>query len=235
MSKGKLYLMPAPLGEGGEYTIAPYLLKKIENSTFIIAEKGKTTRAHLKILLPQLSLEKITFTELPKHQPGASLEILLEPALKGNDIFLFSEAGCPGIADPGAEVVRLAHHLNIKVVPLVGPSSLLLALMASGMNGQRFTFMGYLPVKKPALIAQLKSMVSELVKNNTTFLFIETPYRNLACMEVLLHQLPASIRLCIAVNLTLPDEFISTRTIQQWKKTGFPDIHKKPAIFLIGQ
>ncbi|MBU6168520.1 MAG: SAM-dependent methyltransferase [Bacteroidetes bacterium] len=235
MSKGILYLMPAPLGEGGEYTIAPYLLRIIESGTHIISERGKTTRAQLKILLPGLALENITFMELPKHQPSESIEILLEPALKGNDILLFSEAGCPGVADPGAEVVRLAHRLNIKVVPMVGPSSILLALMASGLNGQRFTFMGYLPVKKPELVAQLKVMLTEMIKYGTTFLFIETPYRNEACLDVLLHQLPDNIRLCIAADLTLPGEFISTRTIQQWKKAGFPNIHKKPALFLIGQ
>ena len=235
MSKGIIYLMPSPLGEGGEHAIAPYLLQRIENCSYIISERGKTTRAQLKILLPNLALEKITFLELPKHQPAQSIEVLLAPALKGNDICLFSEAGCPGIADPGAEVVKLAHHLQIRVVPMVGPSSILLALMASGLNGQRFTFMGYLPVKKPELVAQLKVMLLEMSKNATTFLFIETPYRNEACLDALLQNLPDNTRLCIAADLTLPDEFISTRTIQQWKKTGFPNIHKKPALFLIGQ
>jgi 16S rRNA (cytidine1402-2'-O)-methyltransferase len=235
MSKGILYLMPSPLGEGGEYAIAPYLLQKIETCSYILSERGKTTRAQLKILLPALVLDKISFMELPKHQPNQSIDILLAPALKGNDICLFSEAGCPGIADPGAEIVKLAHHLGIKVVPMVGPSSILLALMASGLNGQRFTFMGYLPVKKPELVTQLKIMLTEISKNATTFLFIETPYRNEACLDVLLHHLPDTIRLCIASDLTLPDEFIATRTINQWKKTGFPSIHKKPALFLIGQ
>jgi 16S rRNA (cytidine1402-2'-O)-methyltransferase len=235
MSKGIIYLMPSPLGEGGEHAIAPYLLKIIENCSYIISERGKTTRAQLKILLPNLALEKITFTELPKHQQGQSIEILLEPTLKGYDICLFSEAGCPGIADPGAEVVKLAHSLGIKVVPMVGPSAILLALMASGLNGQRFTFLGYLPVKKPELVAQLKVMLIEISKNTTTFLFIETPYRNEAFLAVLLNHLPDNIRLCIAVDITLPDEFIVTKTIYQWKKTGLPAIHKKPALFLIGQ
>lgn len=235
MNKGNLYLMPSPLGAGGEHTIAPYLLQKIETCSFILSERGKTTRAQLKILLPNLALEKITFMELPKHQPNQSIEILLEPALKGFDICLFSEAGCPGIADPGAEVVKLAHQLGIKVVPMVGPSSILLSLMASGLNGQRFTFLGYLPVKKPDLVVQLKVILTEISKNATTFLFIETPYRNESCLAVLLNHLPDNIRLCIAADITLPDEFIETKTIYQWKKSGLPPIHKKPAMFLIGQ
>jgi 16S rRNA (cytidine1402-2'-O)-methyltransferase len=207
----------------------------MKTCAYILSERGKTTRAQLKTLLPDLVLEKITFSELPKHQPTQSSAFLLEPALQGFDICLFSEAGCPGIADPGAEIVKLAHESGIKVVPMVGPSSLYLSLMASGLNGQRFTFVGYLPVKKPELIAQLKSMVAEIAKNGTTFLFIETPYRNESCLTVLLQQVPDDIRLCIAAELTLPGEYIETKTLRQWKKTELPKIHKKPAIFLIGR
>jgi 16S rRNA (cytidine1402-2'-O)-methyltransferase len=156
----------------------------------------------------------------------------LQNAMTGTDIGLLSEAGCPGVADPGAEVVALAHKKGIEVVPLVGPSSILLALMASGMNGQMFTFHGYLPLKDPERSRALKKL--EQLAPRTTSIFIETPYRNQQMIETVLKTLQPHSRFCIAADLTLETEYVVMKTVGEWRKTKIPDLHKRPAIFLIG-
>ena len=200
---------------------------------FFIAERARTARRFIKSTGPERPISDLTVFELDKHDPGKGLLGFLKPALEGNDIGLLSEAGCPGVADPGARVVRLAHQKGIEVVPLVGPSSLLLALMASGMNGQSFCFHGYLPNKGNELVRELKRLETMSSKFNQTQLFIETPYRNKAMIDALLKHLNRTTQMAVAVNLTLPGQEIRSMTIAEWKKTRVPDWHKQPAVFLL--
>ena len=158
---------------------------------------------------------------------------MIQPCVEGKNIAIMSEAGCPGVADPGAVIVKLAHEKGIQVVPLVGPSSILLALMASGMNGQSFCFHGYLPIDAEERVRKIKLLEKDSITRKQTQLFIETPYRNNQLLKDLVTHCDASTRLCIACNLTLPDQFISTKKISAWKK-DLPDLNKKPAVFLIG-
>lgn len=232
MEKGKLYLIPTTLGDNALHTIPTYVIEVIQRVETYIAERAKTARRFLKAAEIGKPLNTITVHELDKHHPQSYIAEYLEAALSGQDIGLLSEAGCPGVADPGAEVVALAHQKGIEVVPLVGPSSILLALMASGMNGQMFTFHGYLPPKTPERVRALKKL--ELSAPRTTSIFIETPYRNQQMIETALKTLRPQTRFCIAVDLTLESEYVLTKTIAEWKKTNIPNFHKRPAIFLIG-
>jgi 16S rRNA (cytidine1402-2'-O)-methyltransferase len=232
MKKGKLYLIPTTLGEDALHTIPAYVVSVIQEVEEYIAERGKTARHFLKAAGINKPLNTITVHELDKHDAKNGIEEYLQNALKGTDIGLLSEAGCPGVADPGAEVVALAHRHGIEVVPLVGPSSILLALMASGMNGQQFTFHGYLPPKTPDRTRALKKL--EQLAPRTTSIFIETPYRNQQMIETMLQTLQPHTRLCIGADITLPSEYIITKTISEWQKTAIPNLHKRPTIFLIG-
>lgn len=232
MKKGKLYLIPTTLGEDALHTIPPYVVTIIQEVEEYIAERAKTARHFLKAAGINKPLNTITVHELDKHDAKNGIETYLQNALEGKNIGLLSEAGCPGVADPGAEVVALAHQYGIEVVPLVGPSSILLALMASGMNGQQFTFHGYLPPKTPDRTRALKKL--EQAAPRTTSIFIETPYRNQQMIETMLNTLQPHTRLCIAADITLASEYIVTKNISEWKKTAIPNLHKKPAIFLIG-
>jgi 16S rRNA (cytidine1402-2'-O)-methyltransferase len=232
MKKGKLYLIPTTLEEDAIQTIPPYVVEIIQEVEEYIAERAKTARRFLKEANINKPLNEITVHELDKHNPTNYLSEFLENALTGTDIGLLSEAGCPGVADPGAEVVALAHKKGIEVVPLVGPSSILLALMASGMNGQMFTFHGYLPPKTPDRTRSLKKL--EQLAPRTTSIFIETPYRNQQMIETILKTLQPHSRLCIAADLTLESEYVITKTVAEWRKTNIPNLHKRPAIFLIG-
>jgi 16S rRNA (cytidine1402-2'-O)-methyltransferase len=232
MRKGKLYLIPTTLGEDALHTIPAYVVSVIQEVEEYIAERGKTARHFLKAAGINKPLNTITVHELDKHDAKNGIEEYLQNALKGTDIGLLSEAGCPGVADPGAEVVALAHRHGIEVVPLVGPSSILLALMASGMNGQQFTFHGYLPPKTPDRTRALKKL--EQLAPRTTSIFIETPYRNQQMIETMLQTLQPHTRLCIGADITLPSEYIITKTISEWQKTAIPNLHKRPTIFLIG-
>jgi len=232
MKKGKLYLIPTTLGENAIQTIPPYVVEVIQHVEEDISERAKTARRFLKAANIGKPLNTITVHELDKHNPTNYLNEFLQNALTGKDIGLLSEAGCPGVADPGAEVVALAHKKGIEVVPLVGPSSILLALMASGMNGQMFTFNGYLPPKTPERTRALKKL--EQLAPRTTSIFIETPYRNQQMIETILKTLQPHSRLCIAADITLESEYILTKTIKEWRKTKIPNLHKRPAIFLIG-
>jgi 16S rRNA (cytidine1402-2'-O)-methyltransferase len=232
MKKGKLYLIPTTLGDDALHTIPPYVVDIIQEIEEYIAERAKTARRFLKAAGIDKPLNTITVHELDKHNAKNSIEEYLQNALKGTDIGLLSEAGCPGVADPGAEVVALAHQYGIEVVPLVGPSSILLALMASGMNGQQFTFHGYLPPKTPDRTRALKKL--EQAAPRVTSIFIETPYRNQQMIETMLNTLQPHTRLCIGANITLTSEYIVTKTIAEWQKTTIPNLHKQPTIFLIG-
>ncbi|MCB0651239.1 MAG: SAM-dependent methyltransferase [Saprospiraceae bacterium] len=233
--KGKLYLFPVPLGEDDNalHTILPYAMEIMHRLDFFIAERARTARRFIKRTGPQRPISDLTVFELDKHDPAKGLAEFMKPALEGNDIGLLSEAGCPGVADPGARVVKMAHEKGIQVVPLVGPSSLLLALMASGMNGQSFCFHGYLPNKGNELSRELKRLETISAKFNQTQLFIETPYRNAAMMDALLNTLGAATHLAVAVNLTLPEEQILSMTVAEWQKMKLPDWHKQPAVFLL--
>ncbi|MFT5833081.1 MAG: 16S rRNA (cytidine1402-2'-O)-methyltransferase [Cognaticolwellia sp.] len=232
MKKGKLYLIPTTLGDDALHTIPSYVVNVIQEVEEYIVERSKTARRFLKAAGIDKPLNTITIHELDKHNAKNYIDEYLQNALKGKDIGLLSEAGCPGVADPGAEVVALAHQKGIEVVPLVGPSSILLALMASGMNGQQFTFYGYLPPKTPERTRALKKL--EQSAPRVTSIFIETPYRNQQMIESMLNNLSPNTRLCIAADITLPTEYIITKTVSEWKKTTIPNLHKRPTIFLIG-
>lgn len=234
MQKGKLYLIPTPLGEHAAHTIPAYAIDVIQNLDIFIVERAKTARHFIKAVCPTKSLD-LNLLELNEHTPSAAITSFLDAAEQGKDIGLMSEAGCPGVADPGAAVVALAHQKGIEVIPLVGPSSILLALMASGMNGQSFCFHGYLSAKKPELEKDLKRLEQLSAKFKQTQLFIEAPYRNSNVLETALKTLSPQTQFCIAVDLTLETQWIKNQTIQQWRKAAIPDLHKRPAIFLIFQ
>lgn len=229
-----LYLIPITLGETELSPVLP-----ADNSTIIlslkyfIVENIRTARRFLKQVDKSMNIDELTFFELNKHTDIKAIGEYLKPLTDGHSVGIMSEAGCPGIADPGAEVVRLAHQKDLHIVPLVGPSSILLAMMASGMNGQNFAFNGYLPIKKNEKQQHLKMLEGRIFKENQSQVFIEAPYRNLQLLDDLLHCCAENTKLCIACNITCADEYIKTKTIAQWKK-GIPDIQKKPAIFILG-
>jgi len=233
LEKGKLYLIPTPLGESAIHTIPDYVVDILHRLDFFIAERAKTARHFIKDTQPIKSFDQLTFFELNKRTEEQEWLTFLNEAEKGNDIGLLSEAGCPGVADPGAQIVELAHKKNIDVIPLVGPSSILLALMASGMNGQSFSFHGYLSPKKPELGKDLKRLEHLSSRHSQTQIFIETPYRNQSLIEEAFKVLNPNTNFCIAVDLTLASQFIKNVKVKDWRKLKMPDFHKKPAIFLI--
>lgn len=231
--KGNLYLIPTPLGENGNHVLPQYVKEIIHGLEIFIVEKAKTARRYIKTLEHPQAISVLTFFELNKRIEYEEWSQYLKAAEMGKDIGLLSEAGCPGVADPGAEMVRLAHKKRIEVIPLVGPSSILLALMASGMNGQSFTFHGYLSPKKEIVGKDLKRLEQAAKKGKQTQLFIETPYRNKQLVEQAFKVLAPQTRFCIAMDLTLPSEFVVTKTIQEWRKCQLPELHKRPAVFLL--
>ncbi|MBI2268890.1 MAG: SAM-dependent methyltransferase [Bacteroidetes bacterium] len=236
MIKGKLYLIPVALGENTElaHTMPPYVQQVINGIDEYIVENEKTARRNLKQMGRTRPLQEIILHTLNEQTPVENILNYLDAIDRGKDMGLMSEAGCPGVADPGAELVRLAHSKNIQVMPLVGPSSILLALMASGMNGQNFCFNGYLPKEQKERINKLKELERLVLRNDQTQLFIETPYRNNHIIEDVLNTCSNELRFCIACDITLPTELIKTQTIAQWKKQK-PDINKRPAMFIIGR
>jgi len=229
---GKLYLLPCPLGDGALETLPNYVVETLHRLTHLVAERAKTTRHFIKATNPTKPISEYQIEELNEHTPIAELENLLRPAMEGHDLGILSEAGCPGIADPGAKLVELAHRRGVEVVPLVGPSSILLALMASGMNGQSFAFHGYLSAKSP--FDDLKRLEQLTIKHRQTQIFIETPYRNKAVIEQALKVLQPNTKFCIAADLTLTTQFVQTKTIGEWRKAPLPELGKRPAVFLIG-
>jgi len=230
---GNLYLIPATLGESDITNVIPQEVSAVVKVIkYFIVENIRSARRYLLKLYPQFIIDDLQFFELNQHTDNREIEEYLKPVINGYDVGIISEAGCPGIADPGAEVVRLAHIMNIRVIPLVGPSSILLSLMASGMNGQNFAFIGYIPVKPAARTKAIKEIEKRSGIEKQTQIFIETPYRNIQLLCDLINTLNDQTRLCVACDLTLATEYIKTQTVAQWKK-GVPEINKKPAIFLL--
>lgn len=229
---GKLYLIPNTLGDTRIGSVIPdEVIGLIKTIKTFASENPKNTRHFLKRIDKSIPLESLQFIELNEHSDRQQVEEGLVWLAKG-DVGIISEAGCPGIADPGAELVALAHAHNYQVVPLVGPSSILLALIASGCNGQNFSFHGYLPVKSNERSRALKSFERQSGQEDRTQIFIETPYRNLKLFEEMLQVLQPQTKLTIACDITTENEYIKTYTIQEWKKER-PDIHKRPCIFIV--
>jgi len=231
--QGKLYLIPSSMGEGAVQALPQYVLEVVHRLDTFIAERPKTARRFLKSIQTPTAFAEMTFYELNKHTDEVERSTFLDKIFEGKDIGLMSEAGCPGVADPGAEMVAMAHRRNVEVIPFVGPSSILLALMASGMNGQQFTFVGYLPSKPNERIKALKREENRSISNRQTRIFIETPYRNNALIQDAIKHLNPATQFCIAADLTLPTQYIRTKTIHDWQKNPPPDLHKRPAIFLL--
>jgi 16S rRNA (cytidine1402-2'-O)-methyltransferase len=232
---GSLYLLPTPLGEDTLHVLPPYLIEIAHTLDTFIVERAKTARHFLKAIAIPTPLQELTMHELNEHTQASDIKNYLDAALQGKNVGLMSEAGCPGVADPGAVVVAMAHQQGITVVPIVGPSSILLALMASGMNGQGFGFVGYLPAKPLERVKAIKQLEGAAIKTQHTQIFIETPYRNGVMLQDLLLQLNPHTRLCIAINITTPTESIFTQTVAAWRKEKNLDkwTTKAPAIFLI--
>lgn len=233
MATGTLYLVPTGLGADAPAAFVPEATRDvIHRLRRFVAENAKTARQFLKAVGYPRLLREASFEVLDEHTPASAVADLLAPLLEGEDIGLMSEAGCPGVADPGAALVHRAHVAGIRVVPLVGPSAILLALMASGMNGQRFAFHGYLPVDAAKRRARIASLESASGRDDATQIFIETPYRNQALFEALLATCKPSTLLCVAADLTTASQFVRTRTVAEWKRER-PDLERRPAVFLL--
>lgn len=233
MAFGKLYLLPVPLAENTARTVLPAANSELINHIkHYVVENEKTARKWLKemgLKTPQSELEILVYG---KHSEKQNLAPYFKAIKDGNDVALMSEAGCPGIADPGAELVAEAHRLGVEVVPLTGPSSILLSLMASGFNGQSFAFHGYLPIEKGARSKRLKELESMAERFSQSQIFIETPFRNNQLLDDILNSAHPQTQLCIACDITAETEFIQTKTLANWKKEK-PDLHKRPAIFIL--
>lgn len=232
-----LYLIPTPIAADGLHTLPPYALAVARRLEVFIAERAKTARHFIKSIGPERPLPELVFVELPDNQSATEAGATLLAAVReGRDVGLLSEAGCPGVADPGAAIVALAHREGMRVVPLVGPSSLLLALMASGMNGQSFTFHGYLSPKRPELAADLRRLEQLTAKPDApTQLFIETPYRSQMVLEVALGSLRPDTRFCVAQDLTGAAELLRSLPVREWKKRPLLTLEKLPTVFLVGR
>lgn len=229
---GTLFLIPAPLGDESIPWLPEGERAKIIHIGHFVVEAEKTARKHLKALGVTTPIRELSMGTLNEHTKEADVAALLAPLEAGHDVGLISEAGCPAVADPGAQLVALAHKHSIRVEPLIGPSSILLALMASGANGQCFAFHGYLPVDAAEKAKQVKELEQRSRKHNETQLFIETPYRNNALLQQLRETLAPSTRLAVACDLTLPTQTIVSHRVQDWPQNP-PDLHKRPAIFVI--
>ena len=231
---GNLYLIPNTLGKVALFEVLPIAVKKkIEGINIYIVESEKSARRFIKTICPDKSQEKLKLFTLNKFTETLEIPNYLNPCIEqGESIGLISDAGCPAVADPGSEVVRLAHERNIKVVPIVGPSSILLAMMASGMNGQNFAFNGYLPIDKNERKAMLKKLEKRSFDHKQAQAFIETPYRNQNLLEDLCRVLHPNTRICVACDLTLSSEYIKTLSAREWLNNKV-DLHKRPAIFVL--
>jgi 16S rRNA (cytidine1402-2'-O)-methyltransferase len=231
--KGKLYLIPTTLGESDPMDVLPQTVKRaIDFIDHYIVENEKTARRFIKAVNAQKVQAELKISLLNKHTEVSEHNAMIKPCLEGINVGLMSEAGCPGVADPGAVIVKIAHEKGIQVVPLVGPSSILLAMMASGMNGQSFAFNGYLPIDKNEKKSALKNFEKMSSDKNQSQIFIETPYRNNKLLEDILSALQPNTHLCIAADITLPTEYIKTLRVTDWKKTKV-DLHNRPTIFII--
>ncbi len=230
-----LYLIPVTLGETEIEKVLPsYNHDVIVGIKHFIVENIRSARRFLKKVEKSIDIDELTFYELNRHTDMKFIGDYLKPLEKdGLPVGIISEAGCPAIADPGADVVAIAQKKNLRVIPLVGPSSIIMSVMASGFNGQSFAFNGYLPVEVPQRIKALKKLEGKIYNENQTQLFIETPYRNAKMIETILNSLRPDTKLCIAAGITCGEEYIKTKTVAQWKKEKIPEIGKVPAIFLL--
>ena len=230
-STGRLYLIPIPIAEGAIHTLSFDVVESTLSIQHYFVENLRTARRFLKSLHAELVIDELSFSEIDKHK-GPDLKQLKQWLKEGHNIGVMSEAGCPGVADPGAELVAVAQNMGAEVVPLTGPNSIILALMGSGLNGQSFCFTGYLPVKEPARNQKIKQLEQTSKKERQTQIFIETPYRNNQMLDELLKHCGGETKVCIAQNITAKDQMIKTKTIAEWKKQK-PTLEKQPAVFLM--
>lgn len=231
--KGKLYLIPTTLGDSEIKSVIPAsVVDIIESLQFFIVENIRTTRRYIRKVSKTKNIDEITFFELNKRTKPEEISGFLKPCLSGYSIGIISEAGNPGIADPGASVVKIAHKKNIDIIPSVGPSSILLALISSGMNGQNFAFNGYLPINDKERAEKIRFLERKSKAENQTQIFMETPFRNMKMFDTLLQTCRNDTFLCIAADITLTSEFIKTKTISDWKKQK-PQLNKRPTVFVI--
>lgn len=234
MGKGKIYMLPTPIGDTPVWDVLPqYNRTVIDRLEYFIVENTRSARRFLSRAGIQRPIDSLRFAELNEHSTPEQVAELLTPVLAGTDAGVISEAGLPGIADPGADLAALAHLHGVEVVPLVGPSSILLALMASGLNGQSFAFNGYLPVKQPERSRAIRHFEKRAQTERQSQIFIETPYRNLKLFEDFLKECNGNTLLTVAADILQPDQLIRTAQIRDWKAKT-PDIHKRPAIFILG-
>lgn len=234
---GTLYLIPCPISDSTEvFDVTPAPNKTVIDSLdYFIVENTRSARRFLSKAKIARPIDSLEFRELNEHTTvGSEVEQLIAPLLEGRSAGVISEAGVPGVADPGALVVEACHRHSIRVVPLVGPSSIIMAMMASGLNGQSFAFNGYLPVKPPERARALKNLERRAQTEHQSQMFIEAPYRNVKLIEQMLQVCAPETRLTIAVDITSPEEFIATHTIKEWRKVSMPDMNKRPAIFILG-
>ena len=232
--KGRLFLLPSPIHENGLVSISPEVIRIIHSLDYFIVEKARTARRFVSSTKHPEKIELLHFEEMPMEDAtDEQIEIMLKPSSEGKDIGLMSEAGLPAIADPGSQYVRVAQKKGIEIVPLSGPSSLMMALMASGLEGQRFAFHGYLSARKDELKVQLKDLEKRADRDKATQLFIEAPYRNKQVMEIAALSLDDHRRFCIAANVGGENGFVITKKMSEWKKGGWPEIHKVPTVFLL--
>ena len=237
MSAGVIYMIPCPISdERGVWDVLPKANLDVMNSLdYFIVENTRSARRFLSKAGVERRIEELEFVELNEHTTSAAeIEKMLKPVLAGRSAGVISEAGVPGVADPGADIVALAHRKGVRVVPLVGPSSILMSVMASGLNGQSCAFVGYIPVKDAERAKRIKELERRAKEENQAQLFIEAPYRNVKLFEALVKSLAPKLRLTIAADITSPAEYIKTLTVEEWRKCGVPDIAKRPTIFILG-
>ncbi len=235
--KGTLYLIPCPISdETAPWDVLPAANKAVmDGLDYFIVENTRTARRFLSKAGVARPIDELEFRELNEHTAaGREVEELIAPLLAGRSAGVISEAGVPGVADPGALAVEACHRHGIRVVPLTGPSSIVLAMMASGLNGQSFAFNGYLPVKPPERAQAIRRLERRARSEGQSQMFIEAPYRNAKLMEQLLQVLASATRLTLAMDLTAPGEFIATRTVEEWRRSRLPEMQKRPAIFIVG-
>lgn len=228
-------MIPCPIAENAMATIPKDTLQTMFGLTHFIVERARTARRYFKQAGHPTPIDEMSILELDKHEGNTDISSFLSVTDRGISIGVLSEAGCPGVADPGAHIVALAHQLHIDVSPCVGPSSILLALMASGMNGQSFTFNGYLPNKKPTLVSRLRQLESRVHQQQEAQIFMDAPYRNEFLLNTCIETLRPQTRLCVAVDIGLPSQEIYTLPISKWEKANFKKYHKRPAIVIIGE
>ncbi len=232
--KGKLYLLPTPIDEHGLESIPAEAIRILHALDHFIVERARTSRRYISSTKPGRPIESLLIEEMPEDVTNMKLmESQMQPLLEGKDMGLLSEAGLPAIADPGSRYVAIAHRLGIRVVPISGPSSIMMALMASGLEGQRFMFHGYLSAKKEDLANEIQNIERRADRDDATQIWIEAPYRNRQIMEAVEKYLEPKRMFCIAAGIGSKDGFVITRQINAWRRSGWPDIHKVPAVFLI--